>query len=66
MHGGSKIDQSFIDKYSNRENADQTADFSTASTRFGHRTESHVAIAKPVSASLQVSPFRCISLRELW
>jgi hypothetical protein len=33
MHGGSKIDQSFIDKYSNRENADQTADFSTASTQ---------------------------------
>jgi hypothetical protein len=34
----------------------------------GHRPESHVAVAKPVSASVsvQASPFRCIALRELW
>ena len=28
--------------------------------------ESHVAVAKPVSASVGASPFRRISLRELW
>jgi hypothetical protein len=54
MHGGSKIDQSFIDKYSNRENADQTADFSTASVKLGRADDVRCTTALPPKADVHL------------